>query len=93
VPARGNVETLVTMQSIAVNTGSDDRDGMLVMANGMLVAVLVRLSTPGHEQEGDWFVEVALGPLRGHLAPTFGNLDDATRWMRQHLRVSDAWLT
>nr|WP_246733175.1 hypothetical protein [Methylobacterium sp. BTF04] len=75
------------MQPIAVNTGSDDRDGMLVMANGMLVAVLVQLATPDHEHEGDWFLEVALGPLRAHLAPTFANLDDATRWMRQRLRA------
>ncbi len=87
MPARGNVETLVTMQPIAVNTGSDDRDGMLVMANGMLVAVLVRLATPDHEDFGNWFVEVALGPLGDRLAPTFGSLDDATRWMRQRLRV------
>lgn len=87
MPARGNVETLVTMQPIAVNTGSDDRDGMLVIANGMLVAVLVQLSTPEHENFGDWFVEVALGPLRTHLAPTFGNLDEATRWLRQRLRT------
>ncbi|MCJ2079727.1 hypothetical protein [Methylobacterium sp. J-090] len=87
MPAHGNVETLVTMQPIAVDTGSDDSDGMLVMANGMLVAVLVRLSTSGHEQEGDWFVEVALGPLRAHPAPTFGDLDEATRWMRRHLRA------
>ncbi|MCJ2131016.1 hypothetical protein [Methylobacterium sp. E-045] len=86
MPGHGNVETLVTMQPIAIDTGSDDRDGMLVMANGMLVAVLVKLATPEHEQEGDWFVEVALGPLRVHLAPTFGSLDDATRWMRHHLR-------
>ena len=87
MPPRGNVETLVTMQPIAVDTGSDDRDGMLVMANGMLVAVLVQLATPDHEDAGDWFVEVALGPLRAHLAPTFENLDDATRWMRRRIRT------
>ena len=58
---------------------------MLVMANGMLVAVLVQLSTPKHEDFGNWFVEVALGPLRAHHAPTFRNLDEATRWMRQRL--------
>lgn len=89
MPAWGNVETLVTMQPITVDTGSDDRDGMLVMANGMLVAVLVQLATPDHEDAGNWFVEVALGQLKAHRAPTFGNLDDATRWMRKRLKTRD----
>ncbi|MCJ2009309.1 hypothetical protein [Methylobacterium sp. J-092] len=87
MPARGNVETLVTMQPIAVDTGSDDRDGMLVMANGMLVAVLVQLAMTDHEEAGDWFVEVALGRLGAHRTLTFGNLDDATRWIRRRLRA------
>ncbi|MCJ2109959.1 hypothetical protein MKK64_01800 [Methylobacterium sp. E-025] len=57
------------------------------MANGMLVAVLVQLAMTDHEEAGDWFVEVALGRLRVHRTPTFGNLDDATRWVRQRLRA------
>ena len=85
-----NVEPLVLLQPIAVNTGSPDKDGMLVMANGMLVAVLVRIETPGYEGVGGWFLEVALGPLEGLQVPTFGALDDATRWIRRSMKLGAA---
>ncbi len=81
-----NVETLVVMQPIAVDTASPDRNGMLVMANGMLVGVLVRLDDPEHEhQNGDWFVEVLFGRRQGSRPLSFTTLDEATRWFRmQH---------
>ncbi|WP_128561046.1 hypothetical protein [Methylobacterium crusticola] len=84
---RRNVETLVVLQSIAVDTGSPDREGRLVIANGLLVGVLVRLDTPEHEEErSNWFFEAGLGRLQGLRAPTFDNLEAATRWVRKHLK-------
>lgn len=81
-----NVETLVVMQPIAVDTASPDRNGMLVMANGMLIGVLVRLEDPEHErQTGGWSVEAVFGRLLGSRPPPFATLDEATRWFRmQH---------
>ncbi|SEP30747.1 hypothetical protein SAMN04487843_110197 [Methylobacterium sp. ap11] len=81
-----NVETLVVLQPIGVDTGSDDREGLLVMANGLLVGVLVRLDTPGHEQIHGWFLEAGFGRLAGLRAPTFHTPEAATRWLRQRLR-------
>ncbi|MCJ2083545.1 hypothetical protein [Methylobacterium sp. J-090] len=81
-----NVETLVFLQPISVETGSPDQVGMLVMANGLLVGVLVRLDAPEHARCGAWFMEVGLGRLAGVRAPVFDTLDDATRWMRQRLK-------
>lgn len=86
VSSRHNVETLVVLQPIAVDTGSLDREGMLVMANGMLVAVLVQLTAPEHENRGCWFLEAGLGPLRDLRPSAFGTLEDATRWLRRHLK-------
>ncbi|MFC5555984.1 hypothetical protein ACFPQ7_19105, partial [Methylobacterium iners] len=64
--AARNVETLVVLQPIAVDTGSPDRTGMLVMANGMLVGVLVQLNTPEHEHlAGGWFAEALFGRMQG----------------------------
>ena len=83
---RGNVETLVVLQSISVDTASPDRVGMLVIANGLLVAVLVRLDAPEHERRGAWYMEVSLGRLAKVRAPVFDTLEDATRWVRQRLR-------
>ena len=85
---RSNVATLLVLQlqPIAVDTGSPDRDGMLVMANGLLVAVLVRLAEPEHDNVGSWFLEVGFGRLQGQRVPTFPTRDDASRWLRRHLK-------
>lgn len=83
---RDNVETLVVLQPIAVDTASPDQVGMLVMANGLLVAVLVRLDASEHARPGVWFMEAGLGPFAGMRAPVFDTLEDATRWVRHRLR-------
>ena len=85
---RSNVETLLVLQlqPIAVDTGSPDRDGMLVIANGLLVAVLVRLADPDHDNIGSWFLEAGFARLQGRKVPPFPTLDDASRWLRRHLK-------
>ena len=85
---QANVETLVVLQPIAVDTDSPDRDGRLVIANGLLVAVLVRLAEPEHDNVGSWFFEVGFGRLQGRKAPTFQNLEEATRWLRRNLKAA-----
>ncbi|MCJ2005509.1 hypothetical protein [Methylobacterium sp. J-092] len=82
--ARDNVETLLVLQPIMVDTGSPDWEGRLVLANGLLIAVLVRLDTPDHELGNGWFVEAAFGRLIGISAPIFATLEEAMRWLRQH---------
>ena len=69
-----NVETLVVLQPISVDTASPDQVGMLVIANGLLVAVLVRLDAPGHARCGGWFLGGGLGRLPGARAPPFETL-------------------
>ncbi|MCJ2049380.1 hypothetical protein [Methylobacterium sp. J-070] len=85
---RGNVETLVVLQlqPIAVDTNSPDREGMLVIANGLLVAVLVRLAEPKHDNVGSWFLEAGFGRLQGQRVSAFPTLEDASRWLRRHLK-------
>ena len=82
-----NVETLVVLRPIAVDTGSPDREGRLVIANGLLVAVLVRLDAPEHEKPGFWFLEATLGRLEGIKAPYFAELEDAIQWLRRRLKL------
>ena len=84
--AQDNVEPLVVLQPICVDTRSPDQAGMLVIANGLLVSVLVRLDAPEHERPGAWYMEVGLGRLAGARAPVFDTLEDATRWMRRRMR-------
>ncbi|GJD83427.1 hypothetical protein [Methylobacterium haplocladii] len=90
VNQRHNVETLVVLQPIAVDTGSPDREGMLVLANGMLVAVLVQLMAPEHRNPGYWFLESGFGSLRDLKPPAFETLEEAKRWLRQRLNTRDA---
>lgn len=87
MPGRGNVETLLVLQRqpIVVDTGSLDRDGVLMLANGLLVAVLVRLDAPEHEHPGHWFLEAGFGRLQGMRVDAFPTLDHATRWVRKQL--------
>jgi hypothetical protein len=85
--ARDNVETLLVLPPIMVDTSSPDCEGRLVLANGLLIAVLVRLDTPGHEMGKGWFVEAAFGRLFGISAPIFATLEEATRWLRQHQKA------
>ncbi|HEX8417392.1 MAG TPA: hypothetical protein VF641_07280 [Methylobacterium sp.] len=86
--AAHTVETLVVLQPIAVDTASPDRTGMLVIANGMLVGVLVQLNAPEHEHlTGTWFVEAIFGGLQGLRPPSFDTLEDATRWFRMQRKA------
>lgn len=81
-----NVETLLVLQPIGVNTGSPDQEGRLVLANGLLIAVLVRVEIPEHSPSTYWFVEAAFGKLQGLHTPLFESLEIASKWMRHHLR-------
>lgn len=70
----------VDLQPITVRTGCDDRVGCLVMVEGELAAILVRLDDKMHEADaGKWFLEAVFGPLRGKEA--FDSLDDARDWI------------
>jgi hypothetical protein len=76
----------VTLQAIPVMTGCDDREGYLVLSDGQLVAVLVRLADEMHEdRRGSWFVEAGFGPCRTAVPPMFGDLDEARAWVRETL--------
>ena len=46
-----------------VRVASEEGDGLLVMNDGALVAVLVRLSDLHEDQAGMWYLEAGIGPL------------------------------
>ena len=74
------------LKPMPVNTGSCDEDGRLVLVNGHLVAVLVRLADQVHaEQSGAWFLEAGFGPCASAQLPVFDSLDVAQDWVRRKL--------
>ncbi len=76
----------LTLQPIRVATGFDE-EGMMVLNEQRLVAVLVRLSDDNEVAPGQWYLEAGFGRLDGGSHPTFSNLDMAQDWISQ--RVAD----
>jgi hypothetical protein len=78
--------TGITFQPIEVRTGCEDREGRLVLLEGVLAAVLVRLDDPIHDADrGRWFLEAGLGSLFGVSPLPFADLDEAQAWLHGHL--------
>jgi hypothetical protein len=73
----------ITLQPIHVRTGNKDTEGRLALADGELVAVLVRLDDEIHgEDQGRWFLETAYGSLGRAMPPLFESLAEAEDWFR-----------
>ena len=78
------------LQPMRVATGGADEDGRLVLANGRLVAVLVRLADEVHAgRVGSWFLEAGFGPCAAEVpSPTFESLDAAQAWVERQLAAA-----
>ena len=76
----------ITFQIIEVLTGSEDREGRLVLVDGRLAAVLVRLSDQGHEPllRGAWYIEAGFGFLDGRHE-LFASFDEAVASIERNL--------
>jgi hypothetical protein len=74
----------LTLQPMRVATGFDE-EGMMVLNEQRLVAVLVRLSDDNEVAPGQWYLEAGFGRLDGGSHPTFSNLDMAQDWISQRL--------
>jgi hypothetical protein len=65
----------VTFEPVELDTAQGDRTGMLVFADGRLLAVLSRLDADHGDLAGRWFVEAAFReisplPSRTYESPT-----------------------
>lgn len=81
----------LNVQSIRVNTKSQDREGRLVLAGDKLIAVLVRLDGSEHEElRGWWLLEAGFGPCESVPAEFFANLEDAQEWITGRLYAAAA---
>jgi hypothetical protein len=76
----------LTFQHIEVVTGHADHEGQLVLVNGQLIAVLVRLDDEVHGNDrGRWFLEAGFGPCQGPFQPAFSDLEGAARWITERI--------
>jgi hypothetical protein len=69
------------LQPISIATGCANRDGRLVIIDGELVAVIVRLSDGMHgEEAGRWHVEATFDHV-GRPLTTFATETEAEAWI------------
>jgi hypothetical protein len=87
----------ITLQPISVMTDGGGREGHMVLAGGMLVAVLSRVTaeeTLGErEQVEGWFLEAGFGPcgvLMSVTPPVFVDVEQAVAWVRTRLEAGFA---
>jgi hypothetical protein len=72
------------LQPARIATGSDET-GVLVLAEGRIVAILVRLDAPFHGNlRGRWFLEIGFGRCAGTPEP-FERLSDGLTWIARRL--------
>lgn len=64
----------------------EGEQGLLVMAESRLVAVLVHLSDEYGEDAGKWHLEAAFGGVAHPGVPIFADLDEAQAWIEDRLR-------
>ncbi len=76
----------ITFQPIEVLTASEDREGRLVLVDGRLAAVLVRLCDQAHDPllRGAWYVEAGLGFLHGRHE-LFASFEEAVASIERNL--------
>ena len=75
----------LSLQPVQVATESDDAERHLVLADGFLVAVLVRLSDQHEHHAGKWFLEAGFGAIHSVSPPLFADLDAARGWILEQL--------
>ena len=74
----------MTVELKPIEVASVDREGQLILSDGALVGVLVKLSNLHGELSGSWYLETGYDGLRDeHL--TFSDLDAAKSWIDDRL--------
>lgn len=85
-PAGGAAMPKVVLQPVQVHTGSEDREGRLVLIDSELVAVLVRLDGEEHGALcGTWLLEAGFGCCDDRTRGPFSDLRDAEQWLLEQL--------
>ena len=76
---------MITLVPIAVHTGMEDQDGRLVLLDGKLAAVIVRLDDPEYGPlVGKWFLEACFATPHFRDA-LFDSPDEAAAWFAERM--------
>lgn len=72
----------LTVQHVGLANG-EDCEGAFVFADGLLMAVLSRLSLQHGNSQGRWFLECGFGAVSG-CHEEFQDIAAATAWLESH---------
>jgi hypothetical protein len=76
-----NFGPMISRLHMKIKTNSNDENSVLVLSDGYLVAIVVRLDDPTHgSAQGRWHLEAHFD----HVPDTdrlFGDLDEAVAWV------------
>jgi hypothetical protein len=77
----------ISFQPMRVLIDGHDSDGHLILSDGQLAAVIVRLDGQSHDPEhkGLWHLEAGFGKCNIQHAPLFKTPDEAGAWVEQTL--------
>lgn len=75
------MEPQITLQAIEVLTDGGDHDGRLVLVDGRLAAVLIRLSDPAYDKNlrGAWYLETGFPAALEMRHDLFASLEEAVQ--------------
>lgn len=83
----------IRTEPLVVNTGTGGENGLLVLIDGKLVAVLIHLGASydlAAETQGQWFLEAGFGPCQDwNKGLTFASLDEALAWTCAQVQKGD----
>lgn len=75
----------ISFVKIEIETASADREGILVLWEGRLAAVMSLLGDPAHGAScGRWFLEAGFGACSQQIEP-FLTLELATQWVEEQI--------
>jgi hypothetical protein len=84
----------ITQQPISVMTDGGGSEGYMILADGLLVAVLSRVTAEetlgGQAQVEGWFLEAGFGPcgvLMSVTPPVFVDVEQAVAWVHTRLEA------
>lgn len=77
---------LTSAYKLQIRTQSADRDALLLLDGGELIAILVKLADISHGiRRGRWVVEATFGLERKRRSGTFASAADAADWVGVHV--------
>lgn len=78
--------SLTSAFQMKIRTDSSDENGILLLAGGQLVAILVELADESHgEERGKWAIEATFGVDGRRHPSSFATAADAADWVSNYI--------